>query len=161
MLARTIQTAANSLATAGLLLLLAFAFCTLCDGVLRAFANYPLDFVRELGDLIAALAATSCLPLTILKRGNITLRLLDSVFSPRLVRVIDSVNSAVITVILAGMAWQFWLYAMKSFRAGETTWLLNVPKAPFWFAVDAMFWLALIVQISLLMEDAFANKARP
>ena len=45
--------AANALAVAGLSILLVLAAFTLLDGLLRAFANYPLDLVREIGDLVA------------------------------------------------------------------------------------------------------------
>ena len=88
------------------------------------------------------------------------MRILDLIFPVRIVRVIDVVNAGVAAVILTAMAWQFWLYAIKSMRAGEITWMLSVPKAPFWFAVDGMFWIAVLVQLSLLTEEIRLLKAR-
>jgi TRAP-type C4-dicarboxylate transport system permease small subunit len=138
--------AANTLAVAGLSLLLAFAFFTLCDGLLRALANYPLDFVREIGDLVAAICGACCLPIALLRRSNITLRAFSRVLTPKQLYVVDVAADAVMQVIMIGMAWEFYEFSMKTAHAGDVTWLLNVPKAPFWFVVDAVLWVAAFVQ---------------
>ena len=52
---------ANAFAVAGLSLLLILAVFTLLDGMLRAFANTPIDLVREIGDMVAAICGTCCL----------------------------------------------------------------------------------------------------
>jgi TRAP-type C4-dicarboxylate transport system permease small subunit len=151
-----IETAVRSLASyvavLGLLLLLILAVLTLFDGLSRAFANYPLNLVREIGDLVAAFAGTCCLPIVLLERGNIVLRILDGVLPMSLVRVIDLINAILISIVLAGMAIQFWLYSFKTMKAGEITWLLNIPKAPFWFAVDGVLWVAVAIQLFLLAQ---------
>ena len=72
---RIVGGVANSLAVAGLTLLLVLATFTLFDGLLRALANYPLDFVREIGDLVAAICGACCLPVVLLYRNNVTLRI--------------------------------------------------------------------------------------
>jgi hypothetical protein len=38
-------------------------------------------------------------------------------------------------------------------RAGDVTWLLNWPKAPFWFVVDGILWAAVVVQAFVLIEE--------
>ena len=53
--------AARSLAVAGPALLLVLATFTLFDGLLRALANYPLDFVREVA---SQRARANCVPRT-------------------------------------------------------------------------------------------------
>lgn len=147
-----VRNLASNVAVAGLLILLVVASFTLLDGLLRSFANRPLDFVREIGDLVAAVSGACCLPIVILERGNITLRILEGIFPLRVVRLIDFVNSLLIEVVLILMAWQFWLFAMKTMRSGEITWLLNIPKSPFWFLVDAALWLTVFVQAALIMQ---------
>jgi len=141
------RTLASYVAVTGLLLLLVLALFTLFDGLLRAFANYPLDVVREIGDLVAAVAGASCLPVVLFERGNIVLRILDGVMPKPLVKAIDLINALLILVVLIGMAVQFWLYGMKTMRGGEITWLLNIPKAPFWFVIDGLLWLTVIVHM--------------
>ena len=144
--------AATVLAVAGLTLLLVLAFFTLLDGLSRAFADYPLDFVREIDDLVAAICGAACLPIALLQRSNITLRVFDKLLPPRGVRVVDGAADLLTAVVVVGMAWQFLLFSEKTARANDVTWLMNIPKAPFWFVVDAILWVAAAVQVFVLVQ---------
>lgn len=150
---KTVTATANALAVAGLFMLLVLATFTLFDGLLRALANYPLDFVREVGDLVAAICGACCLPIALLHRNNITLRIFDKILPPLGVRVIDIFAALLIEIVMIAMAWEFWLHSIKTMKAGDVTWLLNVPKAPFWFVVDAILWVAVLVQTFVLVQD--------
>jgi len=150
---KMVNGAANALAVGGLSLLLILAAFTMLDGLLRAFANYPLDLIREVGDLVAAICGAACLPITLLHRGNITLRAFSGVVPARVVRTIDSFAAAIVEILMIAMAWQFYLFSVKTTRAGDVTWLLNIPKAPFWFAVDGILWAAVAVQTFVLIEE--------
>jgi len=147
--------AANALAVAGLSILLVLAAFTLLDGLLRAFANYPLDLVREIGDLVAAICGASCLPIVLLHRSNIVLRTFENILPPGGVRVVDVFSAAIVEIVMIGMAWQFYLFGVKTMRAGDVTWLRNLPKAPFWFVVDGILWVAVAVQAFVLIEEIF------
>jgi TRAP-type C4-dicarboxylate transport system permease small subunit len=150
---KMVSGAANALAVAGLSLLLILAAFTVIDGLLRAFANYPLDLIREVGDLVAAICGAACLPITLLHRANITLRAFSNAFPARAVVTIDSFAAVVVEILMIAMAWQFYLFSVKTMRAGDVTWLLNIPKAPFWFAVDGILWVAVAVQTFVLIEE--------
>jgi TRAP-type C4-dicarboxylate transport system permease small subunit len=150
---KMVSGAASALAVAGLSLLLILAAFTVVDGLLRAFANYPLDLVREVGDLVAAMCGAACLPITLLHRANITLRAFSNALPARVVQAIDSFAAAVVELLMIAMAWQFYLFSIKTMRAGDVTWLLNIPKAPFWFAVDGILWVAVAVQTFVLIEE--------
>jgi TRAP-type C4-dicarboxylate transport system permease small subunit len=152
--ARTIVTAiANAFAVAGLSLLLILAVFTLLDGLLRAVANTPIDLVREIGDMVAAICGTCCLPIVLLHQNNIVLRIFARILPPSGVRVIDTTAALLVEIVMIGMAWQFWRFGIKTMRAGDVTWLLNWPKAPFWFAVDGILWAAVAVQSFVLIEE--------
>ena len=155
---RIVGGVANSLAVVGLTLLLVLATFTLFDGLLRALANYPLDFVREIGDLVAAICGACCLPVVLLYRNNITLRLFENILPAFGTRVVDIFASLVAEVVMIAMAWEFYLHSMKTLRAGDVTWLLNVPKAPFWFTVDAILWVAVAVQTFVLIQDVTGRR---
>ena len=155
---RFIAGLANTLAVAGLSLLLLLAIFTLLDGLLRAIANRPIDLVREIGDMVAAVCATCCLPIVLLHRNNIVLRIFDRLAPPSGVRVIDTPAALVVEIVMVGIAWQFYLFAVKTQRAGDVTWLLNWPKAPFWFAVDAILWGAVLVQGFVLVEEMTGSR---
>ena len=144
--------AANFLAVAGLTMLLVLATFTLFDGLLRALANHPLDFVREIGDLVAAISGACCLPIALLHRNNITIRVFERILPARGARAVDAAADVLIEIIMIGMACQFYLFGVKTARAGDITWPLNVPKAPFWFVVDAVLWVAVAVQAFVLIQ---------
>jgi TRAP-type C4-dicarboxylate transport system permease small subunit len=152
--ARTIVSGlSNAIAVAGLSLLLILAVFTLLDGLLRAVANMPIDLVREIGDMVAAICGTCCLPIVLLHQNNIVLRMFDRILPPSGVRVIDTLAALAIEIVMIGMAWQFWRFGIKTMQAGDVTWLLNWPKAPFWFVVDGILWIAVAVQTFVLIEE--------
>lgn len=154
---RIVTGTANTLAVAGLTILLVLAVFTLFDGLLRALANYPLDLVREIGDLVAAIAGACCLPIVLLRRNNIVLRTFDKILPAAGVRAIDLAASVIVEVVMVAMAIEFFMFSMKTLKAGDVTWLLNLPKAPFWFAVDAILWVCVAVQLFVLIQDAIAR----
>lgn len=151
--------AANTLAVAGLTVLLALAVCTLFDGLLRALANYPLDFVREIGDLVAAICGACCLPIVLLHKNNIVLRTFENLLPPGGSRIFDAFADILMTIVMAAMAWQFWLFGIKTKQANDVTWMMNVPKAPFWFAVDAVLWVAVAVQAFVMIQTVMGKAA--
>jgi TRAP-type C4-dicarboxylate transport system permease small subunit len=153
--------AANFLAVAGLTVLLALAVCTLFDGLLRAIANYPLDFVREIGDLVAAICGACCLPIVLLHKNNITLRTFENILPPGVARIFDAFADVLMTIVMAAMAWQFWLFGIKTKQANDVTWMMNVPKAPFWFAVDAILWVCVAVQAFVMIQTLTGKTIKP
>jgi TRAP-type C4-dicarboxylate transport system permease small subunit len=150
---KTITATANAIAVAGLFVLLVLAVFTLFDGLLRAFANRPIDLVREVGDLVAAICGACCLPIALLHRNNITLRIFDKILPSLGVRIVDIFAALLVEIVMIAMAYEFYLHGVKTMNAGDVTWLLNVPKAPFWFAVDAILWVGVLVQTFVLIQD--------
>jgi Flp pilus assembly protein protease CpaA len=66
--------------------------------------------------------------------------------------VIDVFSAVIVEIVMIAMAWQFYLFGLKTMRAGDVTWLRNLPKAPFWFVVDGILWVAVAVQALVLIE---------
>jgi hypothetical protein len=155
---RVINAATNGLAVAGLSLLLLFAGFTLTDGLLRSLANMPLDFVRDVGEMIAAICGACCLPIALLTGSNIVLKALGGALPAPAGRMLDVFAGLIIEAVVVGMAWQFWLHSVKTMRAGEITWMYSLPKAPFWFVVDAVLWVAVAVQTYVLICDIVGIK---
>ena len=151
-LERFTLTATRALSVVGLIALMGLAAMTLTDGLMRWLANRPIEGVRDLGGLAIAVAIACCLPVGLMERGNIVIRLGDSL-SPRLGRILDAFAALLVGVALAAVAWQFWIYAEKLARGRETTFVLQIPVAPFWFGVDAILWLAVFVQGVVAVRD--------
>jgi TRAP-type C4-dicarboxylate transport system permease small subunit len=149
---RIVTSLCGVLALFGLGTLLVLAFFTLLDGLLRFAINRPIDLVREVSDLVAAIAVAACLPISLLQRSNITLRALNRLPSQLLVRLINVAADLLVLVVVAAIAWQFFLFAQKTGQAGDVTWLMNLPKAPFWFVVSGILAIAAVVQLQVLAE---------
>ena len=122
------------------------AVMTLADGLARWIANQPIEGVRDIGAVAIALAVSCCIPVGLMERGNITIRFIESFIGPTTGKVFDALAALLVAAVVVAMAWQFTLFAGKMARAGETTWVLKIPTAPFWYGVAAIMWCAVIVQ---------------
>ncbi|HEX9463478.1 MAG TPA: TRAP transporter small permease subunit [Alphaproteobacteria bacterium] len=151
-LERAALAATRVLSVVGLVALMGLATMTLADGLMRWIANQPIEGVRDLGGLAIAVAIACCIPVVMIERGNITIRLAGSL-SAGFGRVLDALAAVLVDVVLGVMAWQIWLYAAKMARAHETTFVLQIPVAPFWFGVDMILWSAVAVQAIVTLRE--------
>ena len=152
-LERTGLAATRALSGAGLLALMFLAAMTLVDGLARSLANRPIEGVRDIGGLAIALAVSCCIPVGLMERSNITIRVMESVAGRRLGEVFDALAALVVAVVMVALAWQFTVFAGKIARANETTWVLHIPTAPFWYGVATILWCAVLVQwVMVLLE---------
>ena len=134
--------ATRAMSVAGLIALMVLAFMTLLDGLARWLANQPIEGVRDIGGLAIALAVSCCIPVGLMERSNITIRVMESVAGRRLGEVFDALAALVVAVVMVALAWQFTVFAGKIARANETTWVLHIPTAPFWYGVATILWRA-------------------
>src|SRR5438477_13215969 len=151
-LERITLNATRALSVVGLIALMGLATMTLADGLLRWLANRPIEGVRDLGGLAIAVAIACCIPVVLVERGNIAIRL-GGTLHPRLGKILDAIAAVAVCAVLAAAAWQFWVYAAKLARGHETTFVLQIPTAPFWFGVDVILWLAVLVQLIVAARD--------
>jgi TRAP-type C4-dicarboxylate transport system permease small subunit len=147
---RTATAVAQALAVVGLVLLLTFAVGTLADGLLRRFAGRPIDAVRDLGGLIAAVAVTCCFPIALLQRSNITIKFVGEFVGARAGKVCDAAASVAVGIVLIFMARQFFIYSSELLRTGDSTTMLNVRVAPFWFVVSFVLWISAAIQLRVI-----------
>lgn len=131
--------AARAAAVVGLLILLAYAAMTLADGLSRSVFSQPIELVGDLGSVTVAVAVSCCFPLAYLQRSNITIKFFAS-------RVLDAAAAVVVTVVAGLVARQMFVFAVGEFRGGDTTLMLGIKTAPFWFAVAAAMALAALTQ---------------
>ena len=153
-LERAALAATRALSIVGLAALMCLATMTLVDGLMRWLANKPIEGVRDLAALTIAVAVSCSLPMVLIERANITIRVVENVLGRMASRVLDLVASLLVFGILALTAWQFIVFAAKMARAKETTWVLQIPIAPFWYGVDAILWCAVVVQLIVAARDA-------
>jgi TRAP-type C4-dicarboxylate transport system permease small subunit len=136
----------RALSALGLFALMVLAFITLANGLMRWLLNQPIAGVVDVGALAIAIAVSCCIPVSMMERSHITFRLVSSA-SPAFGRVLDVFADIAVAIVLGLMAWQFWVYSSELAATGERTYVLQIPAAPFWYACDAIFWVATAVQL--------------
>jgi TRAP-type C4-dicarboxylate transport system permease small subunit len=150
---RTTSAIAQCCAVVGLVLLVTFAIGTLGDGILRRFAGRPIEAVRDIGGLVVAIAVVCCIPLALLQRANITIKFVQALFGERVGRYFDAIASVAIAVILVLIARQFFIYAAALAQTGDTTTMLTIHTAPFWFVVSGVLWIAVATQFVVVLQQ--------
>jgi TRAP-type transport system small permease protein len=145
--------AARALAVLGLLILLGFAVMTLADGLLRSVADSPIEAVRDLGGVVVAVGVSCCFPLAFLQRSNITIKFAEVFLGRRVGRTLDALAAVLVTVAAALMARQIFIFAGNEFRGGDTTLMLEIKTAPFWFVVAAVMAFAALTQALVALRE--------
>lgn len=151
-LERAALASTRALSVVGLIALMVLAFLTLANGLLRWLANQPIAGVVDVGALAIAIAVCCCIPVSLMERSHITFRLV-SAMSLRLGRVLDVAAAIAVAAVLAFMAYEFYAYAASLVASGERTYVLKIPAAPFWYAADAILWIAVAVQLVVVAVD--------
>ncbi len=158
---RTFHTLAKLMSRAGMALLLLFAVSTLLDGMLRWLFGSPLDIVRDCGGVTVAIAISACFPLLVLERGNIVIEFIDAIAGRFGSRMLSIFAAFCTSAVCFALAWQFLIHANNLRRGTETTPLLSIPTAPFWYVVDTNFWLCAAAQLVVLIQTARNRSALP
>ena len=99
-LERITLNATRALSVVGLIALMGLATMTLADGLLRWLANRPIEGVRDLGGLAIAVAIACCIPVVLVERGNIAIRL-GGTLHPLLGKVLDAIAAVAVCAVLA------------------------------------------------------------
>lgn len=141
------------LSIVGLIALMVLAFLTLANGLLRWLANQPIAGLVDVAGLAIALAVSCCLPVALIERGHIAFRFISTV-NPAAGRLLDLLAAIAVEFVLVAIAYEFLAYAGTLAQSGETTYVLKLRVAPFWYAVDAIMWCAVLVQAVVIALDA-------
>jgi TRAP-type C4-dicarboxylate transport system permease small subunit len=153
MVERAVWTASRALALAGLVVLLAFAVATLLDGLLRHLINQPIEFVRDSGGLVVAVAVVACFPLAMMSRSNISIKFIDLVLPDVISRVLSAIASLLVWLTFLVMAIEFLWFARELDRSNDVTVMLGIAKAPFWYVADVMLWATVAAQTLIVIVD--------
>ena len=151
-LERAALASTRALSVLGLVALMILAFLTLANGLLRWLVSQPIAGVVDVGALAIAIAVCCCMPVALMERSNITFRVV-SAMSPALGRVLDALAAIAVAIVLVLMAREFYAYAGSLVASGERTYVLKIPAAPFWYAADAILWIAVAVQLIVVAVE--------
>ena len=146
---------ARALACGGLMLLLGFAVATLLDGLSRTYLDWPIEAVRDIGPLVAAVAVSACFPLAVLEKSNIRIHLFDARFSPGARLWMERAVDVLTIIVMAAVARQILVYAHNALVGGDATVMLEWSSGPFWYVVGACMVLATMSQVIQFVAETW------
>jgi TRAP-type C4-dicarboxylate transport system permease small subunit len=108
---------------------------TVADVVLRTFFRLPIPGMLELIELGLACTIFIALPAVFLRDEHLVVDVVDHLFRPAVVRVLDLIGAAVSLGVLVVMAWQMVPLARTMHEFGDVTSDLSIPKLYYWIPV--------------------------
>lgn len=148
------RAASRWLAAFGLLLLFANALAVVADVLLRAGLNAPIDRLPDVSSVVYYIAAACCLPAAAAHRRHITIRALGGLRSAGAKEAIEAFAALLTAAVFGIIAWQIWRHTLDLAANNRTLWQIDVPIAPFWWAVTALLLLNFAIQLGVLLQHA-------
>ena len=111
------------------------ALLTVADVVLRTFFSLPIPGMLELIELGLACTIFIALPAVFLRDEHLVVDVVDHLFKPAVVRVLDLIGALVSLGVLVAMAWQMVPLARTMHEFGDVTSDLSIPKLYYWIPV--------------------------
>jgi TRAP-type C4-dicarboxylate transport system permease small subunit len=113
----------------------AMVLLTVADVVLRTFFSLPIPGMLELIELGLACTIFIALPAVFLRDEHLVVDVVDHLFRPAVVRVLDLLGALVSLGVLVVMAWQMVPLARTMHEFGDVTSDLSIPKLYYWIPV--------------------------
>lgn len=150
--------AARLFAFTGMLGLVVFALMTIVDALMRWLFSSPIDGVADVGPLVIAIVVASFFPLALAERHHVSIEFLGQFLGPGIRAWLDAIAAFVTLVFLVLLAWQVIVYTVDLRALGQTTWVIQIPVAPWWSAV--CFFLLMSIPVQLIVGLALCARAR-
>lgn len=140
------------IAAIGVAGMVAIAFLTTIDALLRTFAVQPVAALNEIVALVFAGSIAACLPYAIAIGAHLNVDLLDKHIGPRAGALLEVVASLLTLAFFGFMTWQIFLYANELASQGRVTVILQWSHPPFMYAVAVLFATATLLQVVLVLQ---------
>lgn len=146
-LERWLDRLALALALGGAVCLLGVALLTMADVLLRWGFNAPIRGVNDVSAMLTAVVVAACFPILMMRRGNVTIRMLGQALGSRTARLFDLFGALVSALFFALMTWQYTRFSAEMASANESSPILRWPSAPWWWAVTALIAVATLAAL--------------
>jgi TRAP-type transport system small permease protein len=144
--------AARAIALVGALAVILISATVLADVLTRWLFNAPVLAVDDLTGLNMAVAVVLCLPAGMIGRHFVTIRFLGHALGPRATAWLELFGAALTLVFFTALAWQFAVLARDAAQSGLGSMVLQIPQAPWWWAVTAVLTLAVPFQLVVTLR---------
>jgi TRAP-type C4-dicarboxylate transport system permease small subunit len=123
------------IAALGVLALLALSFAVVLDVLMRWWFRSPIFAVADLAPLLVAVGVAACFPAAIVARQHIAVTALGGRLGGRSERALQAFGALALLAFFGLVAWKMLDHARDQSSTGETTLLLKLPAAPWWWLV--------------------------
>lgn len=144
----------RTLALLGFAGLLVIATATLIDVLSRWLLSAPIAGVYDLSTLFIAVAMAACFPAALASRQNIRVTFIDEILPRKAGQALDVLAGLATLAFFALLGWQLVIYSAELLESGETSFILEVPIAPWWIVATALFLFCVPVQLVVVLVDA-------
>lgn len=127
--------------------LLSMMLLMFVDVVGRKLFSQPVPGSVELGELLLLLTTYTAIPLVSDNQEHVQLDFADKLIPAKLQNLQLRFGELLCGLLAAGCSWVLWARAIRAAADSETTTLLHVPFAPFYYVVAVMLLLTAAIHI--------------
>ena len=153
-----VDRAAAMIAVLGACAILVISALVLVDVLMRWLLNAPVLAIDDLTDLNIAVAIVCCLPAGMVGKHFVTIRFLGRALGRRAESWLELFGDLLTLAFFGVLAWQFVAFSAEAQGSGLGSMVLQIPQAPWWWAVTAI--LALCLPFQLVVVARSASRAR-
>ncbi|MFN0304443.1 MAG: TRAP transporter large permease subunit [Burkholderiales bacterium] len=139
------------IAVVGVFAMLAIAFTTITDILLRWLLNAPIPGAAEVLGLALGVAVSACFPSGAALRVNLTIEMLGGRIPPAGIAWLKVVGSLLLLVFYAFIAWRIAIYAQALQARGMATTYVQMPVYPYIWAIAFFVAMTALVQVVAFM----------
>jgi tripartite ATP-independent transporter DctM subunit len=144
---------ARRIAVVAVVGMLALSLLTMVDIGLRYFFNSPITGLDEATQLIMAVIVSASLPIGIATRNHVTIDFFRRPIGPRWEARLEALGGALVLGMMSVLALRFGAYADRMMVRHETSAIVQLPLAPFWWAVTALIGVCALLQAVVLLNQ--------
>jgi TRAP-type C4-dicarboxylate transport system permease small subunit len=137
----------------GMIGLVGFVLVTNADVLMRWLFNSPLNYIADLAPLVMAIVVAALFPFAIVARYHVTIEVLGGLIGRRSQAWLEVFAALVGVVFFALVAWQIVLFTIDLHVRGQTTWVMQIPSAPWWVVASFFMVLCVVVQLIVLVTQ--------
>ncbi len=148
-----VSRSSHNIAIIGGACILVISFIILADILLRILFNSPIEGIGDITRYTFAVVIASFYPAGLVLGHNVTIKFLGRALGQRAELWLNAFGSVITLGIVAMLAWKVFSFTVIMTRDGLTTLTLELPQAPWWWVVTAIFILCLPVQLFVLVDQ--------
>ena len=155
---RLLERLLRALAYGGGAVLFGLMLLVIYEVLMRYFFGRPFRGGYEMTELAMALIVAFGLPYTAITNGHVSIDLFGRWLDRPAMRWLNALVHLTGAALLALVAWRGTLYALGSYRWGDLSNMMRIPKYPFQLAIAAS---AALFALVLLLEGVKALRGPP